>query len=242
MVLREMFPDTTPPPVTSRQYWPTDRDVYNYVYRASTHLRQGKTDQENVIKMCDGLRDRNPEDNVFFRLCQEMNADTVVDCCSGDMDLDEYVAPQADHPAGMLFVYQTAWQRHLVKRYGGEIFLLDATYRTMRYALPLFFVCIPTNVKYMVVGVFITQYESQPAIAEALEKLKSWNEDWCPKYAMTDLCDAEISAIHSTFPGKVIYLYIFSSLLPTYSPMVNMCNVVKLSVVIEIFGHTLSHA
>ncbi|XP_048238820.1 uncharacterized protein LOC125372528 [Haliotis rufescens] len=43
----------------------------------------------------------------------------------------------------LLLVYQWDWQQKLLNRYGQEIVFLDATYRTTRYALPLF-LCMPT--------------------------------------------------------------------------------------------------
>ena len=42
----------------------------------------------------------------------------------------------------MLFVYQEPWQKRLLARYGNELSLLDATYKTTRYELPLFFLCL----------------------------------------------------------------------------------------------------
>ena len=39
----------------------------------------------------------------------------------------------------LMFVCQSKWQMDLIKRYGNELILLDATYKTTRYALPLFF-------------------------------------------------------------------------------------------------------
>ena len=39
-------------------------------------------------------------------------------------------------------------------RYGNEMTLLDATYKTTRYNLPLFFLVVKTNVNYAVVGGF----------------------------------------------------------------------------------------
>lgn len=38
----------------------------------------------------------------------------------------------------LLYVHQKKWQRDLLK-YGSEIFLLNATYKTTKYAVPLFF-------------------------------------------------------------------------------------------------------
>ena len=60
-------------------------------------------------------------------------------------------------------------------RYGNHISLIDATYRTMKYELSLFFVCVRTNVGYSVVAQFIVQIESAECITEALNVLKEWN-------------------------------------------------------------------
>ena len=67
-------------------------------------------------------------------------------------------------------------------RYGNHISLIDATYRTMKYELPLFFVCARTNVGYSVVAQFIVQSESVECISEALAVLKEWNSNWTPPY------------------------------------------------------------
>ena len=40
----------------------------------------------------------------------------------------------------LLWVHQTEWQKELLKRYGNTISLIDATYKTTRYELPLFFI------------------------------------------------------------------------------------------------------
>ena len=58
-----------------------------------------------------------------------------------------------------LYVHQASWQKRLLERYGNAMCLLDATYKTTRYDLALFFVCVRTIVGYIVVGEFITQQE-----------------------------------------------------------------------------------
>ena len=57
--------------------------------------------------------------------------------------------------------------------YGNCISLIhvDATYKTTRYDLPLFFVCVRTNVGYCTVAEFITQSETASPIGEALDIL-----------------------------------------------------------------------
>ena len=56
----------------------------------------------------------------------------------------------AESSDDFLLVHQTGEQRRLMSLYGNEICLLDATYRTSRYALPLFLVVVPVNVGYQV--------------------------------------------------------------------------------------------
>ena len=47
--------------------------------------------------------------------------------------------------------------------------LLDATYKTNKYALPLFMLAVSTNVKYVHIAEFIIQLETSSKIKEALE-------------------------------------------------------------------------
>lgn len=67
-----------------------------------------------------------------------------------------------------LFVGQTESQKRLLKMYGQEICLLDATYKTTKFNLPGFFVCVNTNVGYSTVGCFITADETKASIKRGL--------------------------------------------------------------------------
>ena len=82
----------------------------------------------------------------------------------------------------------------------------DATYKTTRYAIPLFFVCVQTNVGYKVVAEFMCQSEEQAAISEAISILRKWNPSWNPRFFMTDYSLAEIGALEEQFPGIIVYL------------------------------------
>ena len=91
-----------------------------------------------------------------------------------------------------------------MQKYGNSICLLDATYKTTKYAVPLFFVAVKTNVDYQVVGSFARQDETTDAIAEALSRLKLCNPQWQPRCYMTDNWDEEISAIRQNFLCKYV--------------------------------------
>lgn len=88
-----------------------------------------------------------------------------------------------------------------MEKYGQEICLLDATYKTSRYSLPLFFVVVPTNTSYQIVATFLVSKETAASISEALTILTKWNRGWLPNFWMTDYDTAEMNAIEQVFPG-----------------------------------------
>jgi len=75
---------------------------------------------------------------------------------------------------------------------------------TIRFSI--IFICIKTNVGYMVVAEFITQSEDADHISEVLKQLQSWNPTWKPKFFMTDYSETELLAIEQCFPGIQAYL------------------------------------
>ena len=132
-----------------------------------------------------------PADYIYFRPCTTESAKSNM----------EHVVPEEDMPDTLLFIYMSSGQKHLLQRYGSELCMLDATYKTTKYSLPLFFVAVKTNVGYSVVAAFVVQHETTYAITEALELIKSWNPQWSPRWWITDYCEAEINAIESVFQG-----------------------------------------
>ena len=54
-----------------------------------------------------------------------------------------------------LYVHQEKWQQELIVKYGNSVSLMDATYKTTKYNLPLFFVCVLTNSGYKIVGKYV---------------------------------------------------------------------------------------
>ena len=161
--------------------------------------RFSKCDQTNVSAKVEEWQRQHPKDLFHFRPYAERNKESdiaVPEDCDNIKD-DEYYEDEVKVSGttcaqSLLFVHQTAWQRRLLQRYGNNICLLDATYRTTRYSLPLFFLAVKTNVDYQVVGSFIIQHETTEAIAEALQTLKQWNLSWKPQFFMTDLSEQEI--------------------------------------------------
>lgn len=181
------------PSFTDRAYYPTVNDIRNHMYKAKLGLQLSKFDQENLTLKMKEWDVQNSEDKHLFRPYIKSDDDAI----------DEHSDMQFDQT--LLWVYQQKWQKDVLTRYGNQISLIDATYRTMKYELPLFFICVRTNVGYSVVAQFIVQSESIEHITEALNVLKVWNPTWNPRFFLSDFSDAEISAIEEAFPTTTVY-------------------------------------
>lgn len=139
----------------------------------------------------------------FLRKCGESSVEEA--CEEGDAKEEE----GSDDTSGtFLLIHQTKEQKELLKKYG-NMTLLDATYKTSKYALPLFLVVVRTNVSYMPIAEFLVERESTACITEALQILKQWNPQWEPHSFMLDYCDEEYQALESVFPDTRKYLCSF---------------------------------
>jgi len=87
----------------------------------------------------------------------------------------------------------------MLTKYGNTMSLINATYKTTLYDVPLFFIAVRTNAGYVVAAGFIVQSEASQYIEEAII-VKKWNPEWNLKYFMCDYSDAEILGLESTFP------------------------------------------
>ena len=89
-----------------------------------------------------------------------------------------------------------------------KLVLMDATYKTCKLALPLFFLVMKTNVGYSLIAEFIIQHEDTTWITEALHILKErWNKEGIKVgNFMIDCQQLEENAIHGVFPESCVYL------------------------------------
>ena len=72
----------------------------------------------------------------------------------------------------ILFVYQSVEMKEILYKYGNELVLLDATYKTTKYTLPLFFLVVKTNVNFQVCAVIVLQEQSTEMITRELNTIK----------------------------------------------------------------------
>ena len=67
--------------------------------------------------------------------------------------------------------------KRLYRLYAPSLLLLDATYKTTEYTVPLFFAAVKTKVNFKVAGIIFVLEETEPMITKALLVLKSWSFD-----------------------------------------------------------------
>ena len=203
----ELFKGQQPPEKMRRRFFPTNKDMYNHMYKAKVAHRFSALDQKNLDVLVKKWKAESPLDSFLYEPhCSTGNSNaSMVPMAesNGDEPSDDVPDPQpaADTTQSLLFCHQTKEQRQLLHKYGNQMCLLDATYRTTKYALPLFFLCVRTNVCYQVVGSFVVQYENMASIQRALMVFKEWNPAWHPSFFMVDFAEEEIQALERVFPG-----------------------------------------
>ena len=125
-----------------------------------------------------------------------------------DIEFDEIDAVNSV-PSGngkMMFLYQSKEMKNMYERYGNQMILLDATYKTTKYALPLFFVVVQANVNFQVCCVIFLQEESTEMMTKSLKIFREWNPMVSPKYAFVDFGEREITSLEIVFRRAKAFL------------------------------------
>ena len=137
-----------------RAYYPTNHDLMNHIYKAKSLFQLSKLDQENLaLKMKEW--DRNtPDSKMYFRPFRKKSPKEQfkTDSTKEHTCISEYEQT-------LLWIHQEPWQQDQLVKYGNIITLMDATYKTTHYELPLYFLTVRTNVGYSVVAEFVIQHE-----------------------------------------------------------------------------------
>ena len=175
-VMHDLCKDNPPNP-NNRAYFPLDNDLRNHIYMAKRALQLSCIDQENAMLKIEQWRKTDPDSTHFFRPFIEGSAGECPretapppapeNKTNGDED-NTTVHETGSYKQQLLWVHQTDWQKQLLVRYANVISLMDAMYKTTKYELALFFICVRTNIGYSVVAEFIVQSESADNIEEAL--------------------------------------------------------------------------
>ena len=184
------------PDPDDRAYYPTIRDLRNHIYKAKKALELSKLDQENLKLKIEEWKKSQPDSAFHF---QPFIKTEQLEEKSNDSAEEEF-------QQSLLWVHQTQWQKEILAKYGNTMTMIDATYKTTKYDIPLFFLTVRTNARYTVVAEFIVQVETAAHIEAALTILKKWNPTWQPKFIMCDYSEAEIMSMESAFPSTIVYI------------------------------------
>ena len=171
------------PAIYDRAFYPLNSDIRNHICMAKKALGLSKFDQENLKLKINEWKKTKSDSWFYFRPYQVAENPEVdsLDCCdSANVPVNIEKCLPLEKP--ILYVHQDLWQKNLLLRYGNLLTLMDATYKTTKYSVPLFFLCVKTNVSYTVVGEFIVQSEDCENIFEALSVISSWSPDWKPQF------------------------------------------------------------
>ena len=139
------------------------------------------------IKSCSenkGMEKNQPWFQLYFRPYKKKSTTEQLNSINTEEHITEYEQT-------LLWVHQEPWQQDLLVKYGNTI---GRYLMTTHYELPLFFVCVRTNVGYSAVAEYHKWMED---IAEASKLLKQWRS----KFFMSDYSEAKISAVEQTFPA-----------------------------------------
>ena len=220
--------DKVNPLPDDRSYYPTNKDIINCVHANLSETKYSNFDQVQLEQLVDKWKKScMTGTKYFFRQCtveatgavtppampckkKPLDAfvedDDTDDDDGGQSDCDGEGSSDSSEGSTFLFVHQEQWQRQLLCKYGNTLALLDATYKTTKYQLPLFLLCVRTNCCYIPVAEFIVERETSHLISEALQIIAQWNENWKPPFFMVDYSKAELYAISAAFPNSEVYL------------------------------------
>ena len=89
--------------------------------------------------------------------------------------------------------------QRLYQRYGKHLVLLDATHKTTKYPLPLYFLVVQPNVNYQVAAVIVTQEETTCILWKALQIIEGNFNTWDIIFSFSFLV--------SLFSTNTLFLY-----------------------------------
>ena len=160
-VATEIFQHTTlKPDRMNASFYPSDRTIENHMYVATTKQKLSCMDQVRLQKKIDEWIKEDSRRKFHFRPYKiieggEENLQNDIKCDdkrTSKSEFNPHEIRSKQFQQKLLYVHQEAWQRNLLQKYGNNICLMDATYKTTKYVLPLFFVIVNTNAGYKIAG------------------------------------------------------------------------------------------
>lgn len=233
-VINEMFYKQTPPDKNRRKYFPSSKDIRNFVSRIRLIEKLNKENNLKIIEFVAKVQQEKTKVKILFTSSNEEDQyslhDDLVEKTAADPKLSEIsedtqsenhllLQPVKEVPIpeslSFLFCYQSYEQQRLLKRYSHVGFLTEISHssdirRTLTFKMYVMFV--QTNVDYQAVGIIAHSKQNSEGLQDGLLALKNWNPGWTPKYLFVDPTEEMTLAAHHVFPGMcdVISIIIFS--------------------------------
>ena len=155
-------PDGVQPIQYDRAYFPRNRVmITNHIHKALVQGRYAALDLQNLERKTKEWESRDPNVKIFLRsvLKQQKVYPLIHKILKKVLKLPQRISSYL-------------CTKQVTRSFYGDLVLLDATYKTSKYALPLFMLAVPTYVKHLPVAEFVVESESTENIREALEIIK----------------------------------------------------------------------
>ena len=132
----ELFNNEDKPEFSNRRFYPCKKDIRNHFRLAIAERKLAKEDQDHVKFLVDEWKASvDSPDKFLFR--PYVAAKKFGNEVGGSKACEE--KSTGSDAQTLLVLHQMSWQRRLLLRYRQDICLLDATYKTCKHALSLFF-------------------------------------------------------------------------------------------------------
>ena len=119
-VKNDLFSEQNLPASNNLRFYPNPAIICSHIDRAKAKLRHSMIDEKCFLYKIGQWKKDGKIFSIFYRAKTKEQ-----------MEME-------NEPNSFLFVCQSKWQKYLFQRYGNELILLDATYKTTRYSLPIF--------------------------------------------------------------------------------------------------------
>ena len=196
-----------------KRYYPTKKDIRNYIARVYHMCRLRDTQKENIKTIINNVLIEECGTNVIFDVSEKcLNENNEIDSSDEDTmkaegnEEGKWKKKEVEKKVEtFLFCYQTPMQQRLMKKYTNVIYLVEIdplkpTKRVLTYFM--YALLVQTNVDYQVVGLIIISKHRKEGLQEGLNLFREWNTFWNPKYFLVDYCEVIYNAVTAVFPGK----------------------------------------
>ncbi|XP_012562353.2 uncharacterized protein LOC101236525 isoform X1 [Hydra vulgaris] len=194
-VEKDLFSGKILPSKNRRRYYPSTKDIRNYMNKAKMLTRLSSEIREELNVLAIKLQQSRPTENIIIQ-------SEYVDSKDPSAILKEDHSPKTT----LIFCHQTPQQQRILKRYGSKVILCEITNSVQHVPFPMFCLFVQTNVDHQLVATFILEIRNKESIIQGLNTVKEWNPGWMPKYVTIDYAEEQTDAIQNVFPACGLFI------------------------------------